>query len=135
LSGRTALAEHDFTAARTVSTSASALNSMCWSKATAGVALDTALADCDAAAAVAPHESATIDSRGFVLLRLGRYDEAIVCYEDALRIRPLASDSLYGRGLARWRQGKIDEANADIRAALLIDARIAERFAGFGLTR
>jgi TonB family protein len=135
LSGQTALAEHDFTAARTVSTSASALNNMCWSKATAGVALDTALADCDAAAAAAPHESAINDSRGFVLLRLGRYDEAIVCYEDALRIRPLASDSLYGRGLARRRQGKIDEANSDIRAALLIDARIAEKFAGFGLTR
>lgn len=132
-SGQPALAERDFAAARATATSATALNNICWRKATAGVALDTALAECDAAVAEARHQSAMIDSRGFVLLRLARYEEAIACYDGALRIRPNSADSLYGRGLAKRRRGQSEEANTDIGKALLVDAHVAERFADYGL--
>jgi TonB family protein len=134
-SGQAALAELDFAAARKFATTAAALNNICWAKATAGVALDTALAECDASVAEAPYDSAAQDSRGFVLLRLGRNSEAIASYDIALKIRPLSAASLYGRGLAKRRQGKLDEANTDIRAALLGDAHIAETFAEFGLAQ
>jgi TonB family protein len=132
-SGQPALAERDFAAARAIATGATALNSICWRKATAGVALDTALAECDAAVAEARNQPAIIDSRGFVLLRLARYEEAIACYDSALRIRPFSADSLYGRGLAKRRHGQSEEASADIGKALLVDAHVAERFADYGL--
>jgi tetratricopeptide (TPR) repeat protein len=134
-SGQTTLAELDFAAARKFASTAGALNNICWAKATAGVALDTALAECDASIAQAPYDSAVHDSRGFVLLRLGRNDEAIVSYDVALKIRPHSAASLYGRGLAKCRHGKIEEANTDIRAAALGDAHIAETFAEYGLSQ
>jgi len=134
-SGQAAQAELDFAAARKFATSAAALNNICWAKATAGIALDTALAECEASVAEAPYDSAAHDSRGFVLLRLGRNSEAIASYDMALKIRPLAAASLYGRGLVKRREGKLDEANTDIRAALLIDAHTAETFAEFGLAQ
>ena len=134
-SGQAALAERDFAAARKFATSAEALNNICWAKATAGVALDTARAECDASVAEASYDSAAQDSRGFVLLRLGRNSEAVASYDIALKIRPLSAESLYGRGLAKRRQGKLDEANTDIRAALLGDAHVAETFAEFGLAQ
>jgi TonB family protein len=134
-SGQPALAEHNFAAAHAIATSASALNSICWRKATAGVALDTALAECDAAVAEARNQPAMIDSRGFVLLRLARYEEAIACYDGALRIRPISADSLYGRGLAKRRHGQSEEANTDIGKALLVDAHVAEKFADYGLSQ
>lgn len=134
-SGQAALAELDFAAARKFATTAAALNDICWAKATAGVALDTALAECDASVAEAPYDSAAQDSRGFVLLRLGRNSEAIASYDIALKIRPLSAASLYGRGLAKRLVGKVDEANTDIREALLGDAHIAETFAEFGLAQ
>jgi tetratricopeptide (TPR) repeat protein len=68
-----------------------------------------------------------------VLLRLARYEEAIACYDSALRIRPNSAYSLYGRGLAKRRHGQVAEANADIGKARLIDAQVAERFADYGL--
>jgi TonB family protein len=134
-SGQAAPAELDFAAARKFATTAAALNNICWAKATAGVALDTALAECDASVAQAPYDSAAHDSRGFVLLRLGRNDEAIASYDTALKIRPLSAASLYGRGLAKRRQAKLDDANTDIRAALLGDAHVAETFVEFGLAQ
>jgi TonB family protein len=134
-SGQAALAELDFAAARKLASTAAALNNICWAKATAGVALDTALAECDASVAQVPYNSAAHDSRGFVLLRLGRNNEAIASYGAALKIRPLSAASLYGRGLAKRRQAKLDDANTDIRAALLGDAHVAETFAEFGLAQ
>jgi tetratricopeptide (TPR) repeat protein len=134
-SGQAALAELDFAAARKFASTAAALNNICWAKATAGVALDTALAECDASVAQVPYNSPARDSRGFVLLRLGRNDEAIASYDAALKIWPLSAASLYGRGLAKRHQGKLDQANTDIRAALLRDAHVAETFAEFGLAQ
>jgi tetratricopeptide (TPR) repeat protein len=131
--GQAALAERDFSAAHAIATSVTALNNICWNKATAGIALESALTECDAAVAEDRHDAAAIDSRAFVLLRLARYGEAIACYDAALRIRPLSANSLYGRGLAKRRQGKSEEANTDIRKALLLDAHIAETFADHGL--
>jgi TonB family protein len=132
-SGQAALAENDFTAARALATTASALNSICWSKATAGVALESALTDCDAALAAEPARGAIIDSRGFVLLRLGRCDEAVTTYNAALEIQPLSASSLFGRGLAKQCQADKHDANVDFRAAQLADAHIARTFADYGL--
>jgi TonB family protein len=131
--GQTGLAQSDFTAAQAKATDVHALNTICWQMATAGVALVTALAACEAGLAEDPDYYAIIDSRGFVLLRLGRLAEAIECYDSALKIRPTSASSLYGRGLAKLQQGAESAGRADIRAALALDAAIAERFDSYGL--
>ena len=101
--------------------------------ATEGVALDVALSICDAAINGRQDEASYLDSRGFVLLRLGRYDEAIVAYDHALGIRTIAG-SFYGRGLAKRSKGDSHRGDADIRSAMLLDADIAETFSGYGIT-
>jgi len=72
------------------------------------------------------------DSRGFVLLRLGRYDEAITAYDHALGIRTIAG-SFYGRGLAKQSKRDRHGGDADIKSAMLLDADMAETFAGYGI--
>jgi len=125
-------ADQDFAAARSKASAPSALNSMCWSLATAGVALETALNACEAAVAREPEEAAFQDSHGFVLLRLGRYDESIASYDAALKFGE-RSMSLYGRGMARHLKGDAAGGDEDMRAALREDAHVATAYANYGL--
>jgi tetratricopeptide (TPR) repeat protein len=131
--GDEARSAEDFAAARAKMTGAEAFNTACWSKATAGIALESALADCDAGLSVAPDSSAVRDSRAFVLLRLGRLDEAITEYGRVLAKAPHMADSLYGRALAWARKGEGAKAKADAAAALEADPVVADRFADYGL--
>jgi tetratricopeptide (TPR) repeat protein len=101
--------------------------------ATANIRLPDALQECDAALVQAPEEGAYLDSRGFVLLRLGRYDESIAAYDAALSSGSTSANSLYGRGLAKRARGDVDASRGDIRAAMAADALIAETFAAYGL--
>lgn len=133
--GDNARAQADFQQARILATEPGALNNMCWTKATAGLALDTALGDCDAALAKAPDNAAFLDSRGLVLLRLGRLDEAIADYSRALARSPAISSSLFGRSIAWARKGDRAKADADAAAAAAIEPDVAQRYADFGVQR
>jgi tetratricopeptide (TPR) repeat protein len=126
-------AEKDFAAARSKLSDPSGLNNLCWMLATAGVALDRALSACEAAVAQRPAESAFQDSRGFVLLRLGRYDESIASYDAALKLSAGRSVSLYGRGMARRLKGDAAGGDEDMKAALHLDAHVATTYANYGL--
>jgi len=126
-------AEKDFAAVRSESSEPVALNNLCWTLATAGVALDTALSACEAAVAKQPGVSAFQDSRGFVLLRLGRYDESIASYDAALKASPERSVSLYGRGVARHLKGDLAGGDADMKAALRLDGHVATTYANYGV--
>jgi tetratricopeptide (TPR) repeat protein/predicted aspartyl protease len=103
-----------------------ALNSRCWARALAGVDLDKALADCNEALKRAPGSAAELDSRGTVLLRLGRLDKAIEDFNAALALRPKVAWSLYGRGVAHLRRGETEAGQADIAAASAIQPKIEE---------
>jgi tetratricopeptide (TPR) repeat protein len=128
-----AAADFDWLRARPPAT-ASDWNTLCWDEATLGVSLDLALADCDKAVAGAPQNPAHIDSRAFVLLRLGRLAEAIAAYDDALRLRPTQAASLYGRGVAETRAGDKARGQADLAAARAQEPSIDKTFAGYGVT-
>ncbi|EGY01669.1 hypothetical protein AZA_56144 [Nitrospirillum viridazoti Y2] len=136
---KTDLASRDFSAARAVAKSPMELNEICWSRAAAGVDLDGALADCEAALAGLPQKpserftSAALDSRGFVLLRLNRYDESITSYDGALKIRPDSAMSLFGRGIAHLRNGDQAAGDADIARAKAHDPDVAATFARMGI--
>lgn len=132
-SNQPALAAGDFAAARTKATSAGALNYMCWNMATSGVAFATALSACDAGVGQLPNDADLLDSRAFVLLRLGRYDEAIAAYDAALKAAGDKEASLYGRGVAKDLQAGAAAGAADIKSALALDARVATTFADCGV--
>jgi tetratricopeptide (TPR) repeat protein len=124
----------DLATAGSQSKSAPQFNNLCWTKAVAGLALESALADCNRALTLSPKTAAFLDSKGMVLLRLGRTDEAIVAYDQALAIRPDIAGSYYGRGIAWKRKADPARADADVAAARKIDAGIIEEFAGYGVT-
>lgn len=132
-SGHAGLAEGDFTAARAKATLAPDLNSLCWMKAMANVALESALQDCAAALRKAPDLVAVLDSQAFVLLRLGRIDAAIAAYDKALARRPDLPQSLYGRAIAWARKGDMARSQADATAATKLDADIKAEFDGYGV--
>jgi tetratricopeptide (TPR) repeat protein len=132
--GRTDLAIQDFAALRSLAgQNPLRLNALCWSQAILGVSLEAALADCEASLKAQPKIAATLDSKGFVLLRLGRLDQSIQAYDEAVRLRPEQAQSLYGRGLAKLRLGRTSEAEADLAAARAHLKTVDEEFAGYGL--
>lgn len=126
-------AEKDFAAARALDTSPEAANEMCWTKVTSGVALQSALEDCNAALAKKPDEAAYLDSRGLVQMRLGNYDAAIADYDKALAKNPKQAASLYGRGVAYARKGDKARSDADIQAAQKISTWTKVEFDSYGL--
>ena len=131
--GEAELARRDFEAARAKAVTAQELNNICWSKATAGVALESALADCDAALKKASGQPDYLDSRGLVLLRLGRLDEARADYDLALARKPLLATSLLGRAIVSDRKGDVASARSNLAAALQADPDIEATFAAYGV--
>lgn len=131
--GQTALAQSDLARALAEAKQPGELNNVCWELATADVSLASALDDCNAALAKDPALVAALDSRGFVLLRLARYDQAIASYDSALKFNPLEADSLYGRGICELRSGKEKRGRADIKAAMALSPAVADEFAHYGV--
>ena len=83
---------------------------------------------------LAPDDPATLDSRGFTYLKLGRFEQAIADYDAALARNPRDPGSLYGRGLARLRgQNDPEGGRADVAAAKALDPGVAAEFARYGL--
>ena len=114
---------------------ARALNAACWTRALAGLEVQRALKDCDESLRLLPTAANTLDSRGFVDLRLGDFAKALADYSAALAKRSDAPTSLFGRALAERRLGQAAKADADVAAAHAIDPKIETTFAGWGLSR
>ncbi|MEJ7777012.1 MAG: tetratricopeptide repeat protein [Sphingomicrobium sp.] len=132
-SGDSVRAEKDFAGVRAKATEPVIFNNMCWSKATAGVALESALTDCNTALADAPEVGGYLDSRGLVLLRLGRLDDAIADYDRVLAKNPKMPSSLFGRAVAWARKGDRAKSETDAAAALKIDPDIRAEFERYGV--
>lgn len=109
------------------------LNERCWSRALWGKELEAGLADCDAALKKGGRNSSFMDSRGLILLRLGRLDEAIRQYDAALKLQPKQAWSLYGRGLAKLRNGDAAGGRADMAEAAGISPDLPNRVTRLGL--
>jgi tetratricopeptide (TPR) repeat protein len=88
------------------------LNGLCWTKATAGILLESALQDCLEALKLKPDHAPAIDSLAFVKLRTGKLDEAITLYDQAIE-KKTGSASYMGRAIAYARKGDITRAQAD----------------------
>ncbi len=108
-------------------------NERCWALAIADRDLELALADCTESLRLEPNDANTLDSRGFVHLRLGRLAESVDDYDAALKINPDEAQSLFGRGIAKLRRGDTAGAGADLAAAKAIKPSIADKFFGYGI--
>jgi tetratricopeptide (TPR) repeat protein/predicted aspartyl protease len=109
-----------------------ALAGRCWARALSGASLDQALADCDQALK-RDRNSQTMSYRGLVLFRMGRLDEAIGQYGQALKAQPRLAPALYGRGLAELKKGATAQGQADIAAATAIAPGLPQDYRRYGL--
>jgi Flp pilus assembly protein TadD len=96
--------------------------------------LESALQDCRAALKLAPGDAAYLDSLGMVLLKMGRLDEALIAYNEAVEKRARAT-SYMGRAFVYQQRGDEAQARSDTAEAVKLDARILTTFDGYGLTR
>ena len=107
------------------------LNDRCWARAVAMIDLDGALADCNEALRLMPDFVPALDSRAFLHLRGGRFQDAITDYDVAIMGSPQDSWSLYGRGIAKLRMGDSAGGQADIEASKTVQD-VAPEFAAYG---
>jgi tetratricopeptide (TPR) repeat protein len=109
------------------------LNNACYTLAKAKFMLERALDECDAALKLRPTFSAALDSRAFVLMRLGRLKDALDAYSAAVAANSKSSDSLYGRGLVEAKLGLFSESSRDIAQAAVLRPHIREIFQEMGV--
>jgi tetratricopeptide (TPR) repeat protein len=108
--------------------------SRCHARAVVGDS-QAALADCNQTMRLAPPVvPATLETRGLVLLKLGRLDEAIADYDAALNIYARSAIGLYSRGVARRKKGDIAGSDTDITAAKAIRPGVGDLFAKWGVS-
>ncbi len=121
---RAALARKDFAAALAGKPGAGAYATFCWYLALAKVELSQALAACEQAVRMSPSNAAYLDTLGFALLQLGRYDEAMATFDSAIAQNPMQARSWHARGLAKNRHCDCAEGDPDIAKAKKIDPGI-----------
>jgi tetratricopeptide (TPR) repeat protein len=136
--GRFDAAARDYDAADAAGASVGAkraalLNAACFARGEWGRELEAGLAQCEAALKLLPEQPDILDSEGFVLVRLGRFEKAIDAYDAAIRGAPRSASSLFGRGLAKAALGRLEAGLADIAAARAAAPGIDAVFARYGL--
>lgn len=109
------------------------LNSRCFARGLQKVKLDGALKDCDQALKSKPNSGDIIDSRGFVLFQMGRYQEALEAYNRALANKPDLATSLFMRGYTKQKLGDVAAGDTDIAAAKAINSEVANTFRDAGI--
>jgi Flp pilus assembly protein TadD len=94
--------------------------------------LESAAQDCLEALKLKPDLGPVIDSLAFVRLRMGKFDEAISLYSQAIE-KKTGSASYMGRAIAYARKGDSVRAQADRAEALNLDGDAETRFAEYGM--
>lgn len=110
------------------------LNNLCYAQAKDNFDLEKAAADCDLSLNGRPNSGTTQDSQGFVRLRQGIYDKAIIDYQAAIHNGNLGhAGTWFGMGIAKLRLGQTEEGWADIKHARAIRPIVDEEFARYGV--
>jgi tetratricopeptide (TPR) repeat protein len=108
-------------------------NNLCWIKAVSGIAIDTAIADCDQSLMLAPNNADTVNGRAFVLYRQRKYADALAGYDNALAMQSENAPALFMRGVVKLMLKDENGANADIKAARSSDSNIDILYSGYGV--
>jgi tetratricopeptide (TPR) repeat protein len=120
-------AEADFRASLALNPGqAQVLNYLGYSLVEEGKNLDEALGMIEQAVAAQPDNGAVVDSLGWVLFQLGRYDESVVHMERAAALEPVDAVVNDHLGDVYWAVGRVTEAQFQWRRALSFDPEAAE---------
>jgi tetratricopeptide (TPR) repeat protein len=111
-----------------------AFSNRCEARAEANIDLAAALDDCDAALRILPIVTATFGQRALVLLRMGKFADAIADYDKGIAGAPYSAAFVFGRGIAKARNGDKAGSDADVATARRMDDTIGATFANFGLS-
>lgn len=131
--GKPSLADEDLKAARAAAGTRLTLNNLAWFLAQHQTALPQALSAVNAALDQEPGSGAYLDTKGMILLQMGRYLDSLDVYNAALKLRPGMANSLFGRGIARRRSGDKAGGDADLLAARQEYPGIDREYANYGL--
>ena len=110
-----------------------ALNLRCRIRAISGQELDQALADCNAALKHGPKNSAYLDNRALVWLRLGNIDRAIADWSESAHLQPKSSGALFGLGVAEHRKGLSEKGDSHQREAIALNPKVADAYKKMGI--
>ncbi len=94
-----------------------------------------ALADYDAALAIAPGFRQALTNRGAVRYRTGDLHGAITDFDATLAVMPSNAGVLVNRGMARRDQGDLTRALSDLDAAIALDPRNLDAYLARAITR
>ena len=108
-------------------------NDRCWARAVANIDVEAALADCNEALRLMPDFVPALDSRAFLHLRGGRFQEAIADYDAAIMGSPARLLVAVRTGDREDAMGDTEGAQADIEASKAVQD-VAAEFAAYGLT-
>lgn len=114
-------------------TNAILLNNRCYQRALEKIKLEEGLADCEASLRKYPSSVLILDTKGFVLYRLGRYLDALNTYNAVLKIDSKSASSLYMRGQTKRKLGDSAGGDADIAAAKAINKDVPNAFREAGI--
>jgi tetratricopeptide (TPR) repeat protein len=109
-----------------------AYGNRCLTRIVMGQDVVKAMQDCDKAIELNPNAVDGHNIRGFVNLKLGRFEQALGDYNAALKLDPNSPHALYGRGLARVKAGDA-RGEADQAAARAARPNIEQSFTVFGV--
>ena len=105
----------------------------CWLRAIAGKDLDAAVADCNEALKIDPHDASALASRALANFKLDKLAEAQADYDAALDRDSHLAGAWYVRGIIKLRSGNTDAGNNDIETSKKRDPTVAERFPDYGV--
>jgi tetratricopeptide (TPR) repeat protein len=106
---------------------------LCWIGAASAPYPVAAIPDCDRAIKISAIPN-NFNSRGLAHYRAGNFAEAIADYDRSLKGAPDVGSSWYMRGMAKRAAG-VEGAQADIDKGLSLEPGVADRYAGYGVTR
>ena len=86
---------------------------------------DLALADLDAALAIAPDDPAIYRAQGYILSLIPRYEEAVAAYDKAIALEPAYAWTWYAKGFSLGKLGREEEALAAYNEAVALAPRYA----------
>lgn len=109
------------------------LNEGCWTRAIWGQELDKALTDCNASLRLRPNSASTLDSRGLVNFRLGKYSQAVADYDAAITLNGSYAGSHYVRGLAKLKMGDKTGGDQDVSRAKEMSNKVVSQYDAYGV--
>jgi tetratricopeptide (TPR) repeat protein len=85
----------------------------------------------DMALETEPYDYA-LDDKGYILYELGRYNESVAIFEEALSLTPDDPDAWYGKGIALLELDLYKEAMASFSQAINLDSEFSDAWVGMG---